>query len=160
MKSEGRSEKGFLVSDPACATLSAPPLPICSTQPSPATLVAAMKARQAAKIRQLGDALVAVGFVTLDEQAEALGLPRSTTWTILKANHKASGLSAAVINRILTAPRLPKLARDKLLEYICEKSAGLYGGSRSQLRQFASRVSIEQLQGRAPATKGTRRRIA
>jgi DNA invertase Pin-like site-specific DNA recombinase len=56
-----------------------------------------MKARQSAKIRELREALVASGFLTLDEQSKALGLSRSTTWTILKGNHKASGLSAAII---------------------------------------------------------------
>jgi hypothetical protein len=42
-----------------------------------------MKARQAAKIRELGHALVDAGFLTLDEQSKAVGLARSTTWTIL-----------------------------------------------------------------------------
>ena len=102
--------------------------------------VAEMKARQSSKIKELGDALVVEGLVTLDQQADALGLSRSTTWTILKANHKASGLSATIINRMLAAPRLPMLARAKLLEYIGEKSAGLYGGSKIQLRRFANRV--------------------
>jgi predicted DNA-binding transcriptional regulator AlpA len=66
-----------------------------------------MKARQSAKIRELREALVASGFLTLDEQSKVLGLSRSTTWTILKGNHKASGLSAAIIDRMLAAPRLP-----------------------------------------------------
>jgi hypothetical protein len=56
-----------------------------------------MKARQAAKIRELGHALVDAGFLTLDEQSKAVGLARSTTWTILRASHKGSGLSAAII---------------------------------------------------------------
>jgi hypothetical protein len=47
-----------------------------------------MKARQAAKIRELGHALVDGGFLTLDEQSKVLGLARSTTWTILRASHK------------------------------------------------------------------------
>jgi hypothetical protein len=50
-----------------------------------------MKARQAAKIRQLGETLIATGFRRLDEQARVLGLSRSTTWTILNGNHKNSG---------------------------------------------------------------------
>ena len=33
-----------------------------------------MKARQCAKIREIGEALCAAGYVTLDKQAEALGL--------------------------------------------------------------------------------------
>jgi hypothetical protein len=104
-----------------------------------------MKARQSSKIRELADAVKSAGFLTLDEQAKALGLSRSTAWTIRKASHKASGLSASIINRMLAAPELPPLARTKILEYVEEKAAGLYGGSRSQRRKFAARLSIEKL---------------
>jgi hypothetical protein len=100
-----------------------------------------VKAQQARKIRELGDALVLQGFRTLDQQAKALGLGRTTAWTILKANHKRSGLSAAVINRMLAAPRLPPLVRDKILEYIDEKIAGSYGHSKTQTQRFTARLS-------------------
>jgi hypothetical protein len=100
-----------------------------------------VKAQQARKIRELGDALVLHGFRTLDQQAKALGLGRTTAWTILKANHKKSGLSAAVINRMLAAPRLPPLVRDKILEYIDEKVAGSYGHSKTQIQRFTARLS-------------------
>ncbi len=106
---------------------------------------ARMKERQSSKIRELAEAVKAAGFVTLDEQAKALGLSRSTAWTIRKASHKASGLSASIINRMLAAPGLPPIARTKILEYIEEKAAGLYGGTRSQRRKFAARLSIEKL---------------
>src|SRR5690348_4248332 len=58
-----------------------------------------VKERQARKIRQLAHTLVTAGFVSLDEQAKALGLSRSTTWTLLKAHHKNYGLSAVLIKR-------------------------------------------------------------
>ena len=102
-----------------------------------------VKTRQARKIRELGDALVQ-GFLTLDQQAQALGLCRSTTWTILKADHKASGLSASVINRMLAAPRLPPLVRAKILEYIDEKIAGSYGHSKTQIRRFTARLGAKR----------------
>jgi hypothetical protein len=35
--------------------------------------------------------------------------------------------------------------RSKILEYLEEKAAGLYGGSQSQRRKFAARLSIENL---------------
>lgn len=57
----------------------------------------ALKARQAAKIREIRSALVDAGYLTVDQQAAALGLARSTAWTVLRANHKASGLSASVL---------------------------------------------------------------
>src|SRR5262249_19198747 len=93
-----------------------------------------LKARQSRKIREIGEALVAEGVDTLDDQARALGLCRSTTWTVIKGKHKASGLSASIIERMLASPQLPELARNKVLEYIRERSAGLYGGSRAQQR--------------------------
>src|SRR5881397_1994209 len=116
-----------------------------SIQQNGVPVLAEMKSRQATKIRELGQALVDAGFLTLDEQAKALGLSRSTAWTIRKASHKASGLSASIINRMLAAPELPPFARTKILEYVEEKAAGLYGGSRSQRRKFAARLSIEKL---------------
>jgi hypothetical protein len=111
----------------------------------PLPLAARMKARQSSKIRELAEAIKSAGFLTLDEQAKTLGLSRSTAWTIRKASHKASGLSASIINRMLAAPELPPLARTKILEYVEEKAAGLYGGSRSQRRKFAARLAIEKL---------------
>ena len=102
------------------------------------------KARQRSKIRELADALVTSGFSTLDEQAEVLGLCRSTVWTLLKANHKSSGLSAAVINRMLSAPQLPNLVRVKIIEYLEEKSEGFYGHNKLQLRRFTGGLSVER----------------
>jgi hypothetical protein len=122
---------------------SAPCVQAQSQRPLP--LNARMKARQSSKIRELAEAVKSAGFLSLDEQAKALGLARSTAWTIRKASHKASGLSASIINRMLAAPDLPPLVRSKILEYVEEKAAGLYGGSRSQRRKFAARLSIEEL---------------
>ena len=113
------------------------------------------KMRQSLKIKEIGAALVREGFITLDQQAPALGLARSTTWVILKANHKHSGLSAAVINRMLAAPALPPLVRIKLHEYIEEKSAGLYGHSRQQLLRFTDRLALRLVgQSRAKSQTG------
>ncbi len=100
-----------------------------------------MKARQAAKIRQLGEALFATGHVHLDEQARVLGLSRSTTWTILHASHKNSGLSASVIKQMLAQPELPALVRTKVFEYVDEKAAGMYGHKPVQVRRFLTALS-------------------
>jgi hypothetical protein len=99
--------------------------------------VAEYKARQSAKLRELAAVLATSGFVALDEQAKALGLSRSTAWTVLKGNHKASGLSAATITRMLSSPALPQGVRVTLLSYVEEKMAGLYGHNKMQLRRFA-----------------------
>src|SRR3979411_3041973 len=100
-----------------------------------------MKAQQSSKIREIGEAPVAAGFRALDEQAEALGLSRSTTWTILKGSHKSSGLSARIINRMLASPKLPTPVLSKIIEYSAEKAAGLYGGRKTPLRRFAANIS-------------------
>ena len=102
-----------------------------------------MKARQADKIRELRMTLRAAGFVTLGAQAKVLSLPRSTTWAILKGIHKHSGLSAAIINRMLAAPQLPLLVRTKIVEYVDEKLAGSYGHSKALRRKFAEKLSAE-----------------
>ena len=113
-------------------------------------VVAEMKARQASKIRELSHVLVDAGFLTLDEQSKALGLSRSTTWTILRASHKGSGLSAAIIKRMLLSPQLPPLVRSKILEYAMDKLAGVYGGSRTQRRRFFARLSINHVRDAGP----------
>ena len=109
--------------------IAAPPKRRESTQTRLARpVIAEMKARQSAKIQELGQALIDAGLCTLDEQANALGLPRSTAWTILKARHKNYGLSVKLINRMLASQHLPPLVRSKIIEYREEKTAGLYGG--------------------------------
>jgi hypothetical protein len=67
-----------------------------------------MKARQSAKIRELGQALIDAGL----RQADALGLRRSTAWTILKTRHKSTGLSAAIIERMLGSSAPATRTRD------------------------------------------------
>ena len=99
------------------------------------------KARQAIRIKEIGAALAADGFVTVDEQARALGLSRSSAWAVLKANHKASGLAAGTINQMLSSPELPPRVRVTILTYIEEKLAGLYGHNKTQLRRFAARFN-------------------
>src|SRR5436305_274025 len=96
---------------------------------------------QAQKIREIATAVTAAGFTTLDEQARVLGLSRSTTWTILQPKHKTSGLSTAVIQRMLSAPTLPITVRARLIEYLQEKALGRYGHNESQLRRFRGSLS-------------------
>ena len=108
--------------------------------------LAAMKVRQSTSIREIANALTASGFYTLDEQAEALGISRSTAWTILKSPHKSSGLSAKLIGRMLTGQRLPTLARVKILEYVGEKAAGNFGHSVRLRRKFVSALSATSVE--------------
>jgi len=101
------------------------------------------KTRQLAKIRQLGEALLGAGHLLLEEQASVLGLARSTTWAILNARHKHSGLSGAVIRQILDQPDLPLPVRIQIAEYINEKCAGIYGHTPMQVRRFVAALSRE-----------------
>jgi hypothetical protein len=63
------------------------------------------------ELRRIAEALVATGCVTLDNQAKALGLRRSTAWTIIKNKHKLGRLSAKTIKRILRNPETPLTVR-------------------------------------------------
>jgi hypothetical protein len=106
-----------------------------------------MKARQRIKIEEIRAALMRAGVLTLDEQTKVLGLCRSTAWSILKPNHKSSGLSARTINRMLVSPRLPIPVRQKIFEYVRERIAGFYGHSDRRRREFAASLSIGQFNG-------------
>jgi hypothetical protein len=100
------------------------------------------RALQAAKIREIGGALSAAGYEHIDSQAEALGLARSTTWTVLQGNHKHSGLTAAVIHQMLKSEKLPASVRRKIIEYVLEKLSGHHGHSKKQILNFSRRISI------------------
>jgi hypothetical protein len=99
---------------------------------------------QSTKIMELRDALVTAGYSHLTAQARALGLSRSTTWSILQANHKGTGISGSVIKRMLDQPGLPSLVRAKISEYVDEKSAGMYGHNGLRLRRFAAALTRHQ----------------
>ena len=102
----------------------------------------AMKARQCAKIAELRQVLLQAGYHSLDKQASVLGLSRSTSWAVLQAHHKASGLSGSVIKRMLRSPELPPAAGQWIDEYVAEKLAGKYGHSRPRLRVFRAQVEL------------------
>ena len=101
-----------------------------------------VKLQQCAKIAELRQVLLDTGFHSLNRQAAALGLGRSTTWTILKARHKSSGLTASVIRRMLRSPELPPAARLVIEEYVAQKLAGAYGHSRKQLNKFQAQLAL------------------
>ena len=114
-----------------------------------------MKARQCAKIAELRQVFLRAGYPSLDKQASALGLSRSTTWAVLQANHKSSGLSGSVIKRMLRSRDLPPAARQWIEEYVAEKVAGTYGHGRKPLRIFrgdSGRCCLRRLMCRAPVT--------
>ena len=102
---------------------------------------ASQRRQQRLKIEEICRTLVKSGIVALDQQADVLGLSRSTTWTMIRGIHKSSGLSATTLNRMLASGRLPLRVRLKILEYIAEKMSGAYGDRKHCLRAFANRIS-------------------
>ena len=122
--------------------------------------VADLKARQANKIREISEALVASGFRTLAAQSRVFGLGRSTTWTILRGNHKSSGLSAKIIGRILTASDLPPRVRAKVLEYVEDKASGRFGHSAKLRRKFISALVAKMTLQKKARDVSDRRRPA
>jgi len=104
----------------------------------------AMKARQTRKIEQLREVLFTDGRLSVREQAELLGLCRSTAHAVLQRSYKHSALSAAIIKRMLACPNLPDRARTIVIEYNAEKIVGLYGHTRSQRRRFVAALAMAE----------------
>ncbi len=118
------------------------------------------KDRQTCKIKEIGQTLANVGYLTVEEQATALGLCRSTAWTIVKSSHKASGLSANLVKQMLASPRLPPPVRQKIIEYLEERLTGVYGHSRQQGRKFAARLAANLRSPAADSVREIRRKDA
>ncbi|MGA6963292.1 MAG: hypothetical protein WBZ51_06660 [Xanthobacteraceae bacterium] len=127
---------------PARLPVNAPEKPGCLRNKTPDLTLTDVKTRQASKIREIGEALITAGFVSLDAQAKVFELPRSTAWTILSTKHKGTGISARIICRMLSSKRLPPFVRAKIMEYAEERAAGIYGGTKTQNRRFASKLKL------------------
>ena len=69
-------------------------------------------------LERISDALVSSGYISLDEQAKALGVSRSTAWTIVNNKHKLGRLSIKTINRILSNRETPSKVRAVVQEYV------------------------------------------
>ena len=98
------------------------------------------RAAQARKIYEIRSALESSGFKTLDRQADALGLRRSTTWNLLSGRHKQSGMRADVINAILNCPKLPDPVRLVIEDYVQRKLGGEYGHTARSIARFRAQL--------------------
>jgi plasmid maintenance system antidote protein VapI len=74
------------------------------------------------ELRHISEALMLSGHTSLDEQAKALGVHRSTAWTIVKNKHKLGRLSAKTVDRILSNPQTPPAVRAIVQQYVVERS--------------------------------------
>jgi plasmid maintenance system antidote protein VapI len=72
---------------------------------------------------RISEALIASGYTSLDKQAKALGVHRSTAWVIIKNKHKLGRLSAKTAYRILNNPQTPPAVRTIVQQYMTKRSA-------------------------------------
>ena len=80
------------------------------------------------------DALVRSGYRSLDAQARALGLSRSTAWTIISGKHKRGRLHVNTTVKILTNPALPMQVRAAVEAYAASVNLGTALRSRRRKR--------------------------
>lgn len=71
--------------------------------------------------QEIAEALREAGYHSLDDKARALGLCRSTTWTIVASQHKIGRLSHKVRARMLANPDLPVSVRNILHPEKCPR---------------------------------------
>src|SRR5262249_31914293 len=76
--------------------------------------------RRAAPLQQIAEALVEAGHKSLDAQAKALGVHRSTAWTIIKTKHKVGRLNTKTARRILANPHTPLSVRLLIQQYLAD----------------------------------------
>ena len=95
--------------------------------------------RQASKLAEIREALIAAGYNSAAKQAEVLGLSRSTAWVLLNRDTRA-GPTAIVIKRILSSRKIPPEARRKVEEYVEQKVSGRYGHNERQMRPFRDKL--------------------
>src|SRR5262245_33741885 len=76
---------------------------------------------RAVPIQAIAEALVAAGHTSLGEQAKALGLGRSTAWTIIKAKHKLGRLNPRTVQRILENRKTPPSVRAIIQQALGER---------------------------------------
>src|SRR5262245_26087736 len=105
----------------------------------PVVLQSRAKRRQASKLAEIREALVAAGFDTVAKQAIALGVKRPTAWALLNRD-KRTGPSAMIIKRILSSPNLPTAVRRKVEEYVEQKIDGVYGHEEARRRWFRDQL--------------------
>ena len=72
------------------------------------------------RLQDISEALIADGYTSLDAQAKALGVHRSTAWTIMKAKHKLGRLSLKTTNSMLANPETPPAVRAPVEKYLVD----------------------------------------
>ena len=60
--------------------------------------------RRTIPVQRIADALVEAGYISLDQQARALGVHRATAWTIMRTKHKLGYLNGKTAERMNVQP--------------------------------------------------------
>jgi hypothetical protein len=76
--------------------------------------------RPTSPFQQIAEALIEAGYKSLDAQAKALGIHRSTAWTIIKSRHKLGRLNTKTTQQILANPETPPAVRAVVEKYLAE----------------------------------------
>ena len=69
-------------------------------------------------LAEISQALIQSGYKSLDAQARALGLSRSTAWTVIKHHHKMGRLHSTTTAKMLANPALPVPVRTAIEAYL------------------------------------------
>jgi hypothetical protein len=101
-------------------------------------------------VQQISEALIASGHTSLDEQAKALGIHRSTAWTIIKKKHKLGRLSAKTTSRILANPETPPTVRAVVLRYLTERGESCLEDPQHHSRSPSDRTGVQESRARTP----------
>jgi hypothetical protein len=102
-------------------------------------------------LQQISEALIASGYRSLDEQAKALGIHRSTAWTIIKTKHKLGRLSAKTTSRILANPETPPTVRAVVLRYLTERGESRFEDHpQHHSRSPSDRAEVQESHARTP----------
>jgi hypothetical protein len=104
--------------------------------------------RRTMPIQPIVNALIAAGYSSLDNQARALGLNRSTAWTIIKNKHKLGRLNVKTTQRILENPDTPPDVRAVIEQYMSQNLVTLPGPHEDPPGQPTNAINCTTVQGR------------
>src|SRR5262245_41450550 len=80
-----------------------------------------MRGDRSIELDRISEMLISAGYISLDEQAKALGLGRSTAWVIVAKKYKVGRLNAKTIDRILKNTQTPPAVRLLVEQYVANR---------------------------------------
>ena len=89
------------------------------------------------------EALIRSGYRSLDAQARALGISRSTAWTIVSGKHKRGRLHVNTTVKILSNPALPVQVRAVVEAYAASADLDTALRSRRRVQRMSNGSAME-----------------